>query len=263
MELNDVSKPNWEKIREDWETSKITYKALSEKYNVKIGTLKSRRSREQWNRNKDATVKKDATQKSKKVATPKKNKTSINSKKKRSGNPNPKNQFTKRNQAARKHGLYGKYFSESQREIMKDFEDLDIIGQLWLQIEIKFSAIVQLQRVMWVEYSDDHLKEESGYSSGSEGSSTSYKVSFAFEQFESYVRAQARAMAEYRNLVKQFLNLAHEDDERVLKLQQMQTSITKTEKETAFIEERTKLIKGTKKDTSILEALLDVVKDNE
>ena len=51
--------PNWNKIREDWETTKITFKALSEKYDVKEGTLKSRRSREKWT--KDATNIKDAT----------------------------------------------------------------------------------------------------------------------------------------------------------------------------------------------------------
>src|SRR5690625_3151863 len=51
--------PNWEKIQNEWETTKITFKALAEKHNVKLGTLKSRRSREKWSR--DATSKKDAT----------------------------------------------------------------------------------------------------------------------------------------------------------------------------------------------------------
>ena len=62
--------PNWEEIQNEWETTKITFKALAEKHGVKEGTLKSRRSRERWSRNKDATkTKKDAT--IKKVATPK------------------------------------------------------------------------------------------------------------------------------------------------------------------------------------------------
>src|SRR5690625_1064062 len=51
--------PNWEKIQNEWETTKITFKALAEKHDVKLGTLKSRRSREKWSR--DATGKKDAT----------------------------------------------------------------------------------------------------------------------------------------------------------------------------------------------------------
>lgn len=51
--------PNWDEIRKEWETTKITFNALAEKHNVPEGTLKSRRSREKWSR--DATNKKDAT----------------------------------------------------------------------------------------------------------------------------------------------------------------------------------------------------------
>ncbi|MCJ8008913.1 terminase small subunit [Lederbergia wuyishanensis] len=57
--------PNWEQIRNEWETTKITLAALAEKHDIKLGTLKSRKSRENWSR--DAT-KKDAT-KTTKVAT--------------------------------------------------------------------------------------------------------------------------------------------------------------------------------------------------
>lgn len=63
---------NWEEIRLEWETTKITLVALAEKYDIKLGTLKSRKSREKWSRDpskKVATMKKDATQK---VATNKK-----------------------------------------------------------------------------------------------------------------------------------------------------------------------------------------------
>ncbi|OAK70085.1 terminase small subunit [Lederbergia galactosidilytica] len=60
--------PNWEKIKNEWETTKITLAALAEKHDVKLGTIKSRKSREGWSRN---PTKKDAT-KPKKVATLKK-----------------------------------------------------------------------------------------------------------------------------------------------------------------------------------------------
>ncbi|MCM3179738.1 hypothetical protein [Cytobacillus horneckiae] len=214
---------NWDDIKREWETTKITLKALAEKHDIKIGTLKSRKSREGWSR--DAT-KKDAT-KVKKVATKKKAQSQSN----RSGNPNPANQFTKRNRAAVKHGLRAKYFSDSQLEIMNDFKDTTIADQLWIQIEIKFSAIIQMQKVMWVEDAEDHLKENVGSSWGDAGGSESSRVAFAFERFESYVKAQTRAMAEYRNLVKHFMNLAHEDDERRMKLNLMQLNIDKTKAE--------------------------------
>ncbi|MDD9312654.1 terminase small subunit [Cytobacillus firmus] len=56
---------NWDEIRKEFETSKVTLKTLAEKYDVKIGTLKSRKSREGWTRD---PTKKDATKKQK-VAT--------------------------------------------------------------------------------------------------------------------------------------------------------------------------------------------------
>lgn len=57
--------PNWDEIRQEWETTKITFSKLAEKYGVKVGTLKSRRSREGWSRD---APKRDATKKQK-VAT--------------------------------------------------------------------------------------------------------------------------------------------------------------------------------------------------
>ena len=56
---------NWDEIQKEWETTKITLADLAEKHDIKLGTLKSRKSREKWSR--DATEK-DAT-KTKKVAT--------------------------------------------------------------------------------------------------------------------------------------------------------------------------------------------------
>ncbi|MFJ5565220.1 hypothetical protein [Lysinibacillus xylanilyticus] len=56
---------NWDEIQKEWETTKITLANLAEKHEIKLGTLKSRKSREKWSR--DATEK-DAT-KTAKVAT--------------------------------------------------------------------------------------------------------------------------------------------------------------------------------------------------
>ncbi|KZE67036.1 hypothetical protein AWM68_19795 [Fictibacillus phosphorivorans] len=147
------------------------------------------------------------------------------------GNPNPKHKFPNHNSIATKHGLFSKFLHEEQIEIIEVMSNLDIADQIWFQIEIKFSAIVRMQKIMWVNDDNDHLKEESGSSWADGGGSESFKVSFAYERYESYIKAQARAMAEYRNLVKQFLDLAHDEDERRLKLEQMRLGIEKTKAE--------------------------------
>ncbi|POZ56428.1 hypothetical protein LYSIN_01211 [Lysinibacillus sphaericus] len=56
---------NWDEIKHEWETTKITLVELAEKYGVNLGTLKSRKSREKWLRD---VTEKDAT-KIAKVAT--------------------------------------------------------------------------------------------------------------------------------------------------------------------------------------------------
>ncbi|MGC8229350.1 hypothetical protein ACP2W0_10130 [Pseudobacillus badius] len=58
---------SWVEVKREYESTDITLKALAEKHNIKLGTLKSRKSRESWSR---GSPKKDATPKQK-VATKK------------------------------------------------------------------------------------------------------------------------------------------------------------------------------------------------
>lgn len=221
---------NWEEVRATWEASSISFKDLAEKYDVKDATIRSRKNREKWQRNnatQRATKKKSVATEKKSRGAPKGNQNGKGNK----GNSSPSTRFPNHNSIQRKHGLFSKFLHEEQVEIIDAMTDLDFADQLWLQIEIKFSAIVRMQKIMWVETDDDHLKEESGNSSSEFGDSTTYKVAFAFERYESYIRAQTRAMAEYRNLVKHYLELTDQFDERRMKLQMMQGSIDKTKAE--------------------------------
>lgn len=234
--------PNWDEIQREWETSEVTFKELAEKHEVKDSTIRSRKNREKWQRN---ATDKNATQratKSKSVATKLRNNSkdkgrnsTSNAKPKRqgdrSGNPNPKNQFTKRNQAAVTHGLFANFIQPEQQEIIDQMQTLTIADQIWMQIEIKFSAIIRMQKIMWVEDEWDHLDKKSGYTSGAESGGETYAVVYAHERYESYIKAQSRAMAEYRNLVKSYIELTDEFDERRLKLEGMQVNIDKSKAE--------------------------------
>jgi PBSX family phage terminase large subunit len=58
---------DWNKIREEWETSDITFVDLAKKHNLKTSTVRSRKNREKWQRNDNATQRKDvATKREKK-----------------------------------------------------------------------------------------------------------------------------------------------------------------------------------------------------
>jgi|SRR5690625_2728196 len=220
----------WEDIRQDWETSKITLKALAEKHDVKLGTLKSRKSREAWSRDpvkKDATNTGDATNKTNKVATPKKRKKQKN----RSGNPNPVKQFTKRNSAAKTHGFFSKYIPQETLEIMGSLNERSPADLIWDQIEIQYAAIIRAQRIMFVEDQDDMAKELKKEKSSMDSSEEEYEIQFAWDRHATFMNAQSRAMSELRSLIKQFNDMAHEDDERRLKLEHMQLGVEKTKAE--------------------------------
>lgn len=157
----------------------------------------------------------------------------IKKKKKREWNRNPKNQFTSRNNFGVTHGLYTKYMNAEQLAIIEEMGTMNISDHLWYQIQVSFSAIVRAQRIMWVDNKDDHTREVK-----KEGDSgTEYEISFSHEKFDSYIKAQARAMSEYRSLVKKFIELADEEDERRLKLEGMTLNIEKSKLEIARLKE--------------------------
>ena len=72
-----MSKPNWDEIRREWESTNKTYKELESQFNVKSSTIRSRKNREKWQRNENNNAtqqKKSVATKNKKVATRKNNK---------------------------------------------------------------------------------------------------------------------------------------------------------------------------------------------
>lgn len=224
--------PNWEDIRKEWETSGITFKELAEKHGVKDSTIRSRKNREKWQRN-------DATQR-KNVATEKKQRYKEGSRK-GAGNPNPDNQFTERNSAALKHGLFSRYIPKETLAIMGMMDKDNPADLLWDQIMIQYAAIIRSQQIMFVEDKHETIKElkklkvENVVSSDGRDVQMpieqEYEIQFAWDRQAAFLNAQSRAISELRTSIKQFLEMAHEGDERRLKLEQMQLGIDKTKAE--------------------------------
>lgn len=241
---------NWDEIKLEWETTKITLADLAEKHDIKLGTLKSRKSREKWSRyatEKDATkTTKDATKttkvatKEKKVGAPKGN---DNAKGNR-GNPNPTPKFPKRNSIAVKHGFFSKFLPEETLEIMEAMNDRSPADLIWDQIQIQYAAIIRAQKIMHVESKDEIIKElkkvkydyyprskEDGGGVENAVTEEEYEFQFAWERQAQLLTAQSRAIGELRSSIRQFVEMADQDDERRLKLEQMQLNIDKTKVE--------------------------------
>lgn len=239
---------NWDEIKLEWETTKITLANLAEKHNIKLGTLKSRKSREKWSRDatsKDATKTKKVATKEKQVGAPKGN---DNAKGNR-GNPNPTPKFPKRNSIAEKHGFFSKFLPEETLEIMEAMNERSPADLIWGQIQIQYAAIIRAQRIMHVESKDEIIKElkktkydyyprskEDGGGVEKAVTEEEYEFQFAWERQAQLLTAQSRAIGELRSSIRQFVEMADQDDERRLKLEQMQLNIDKTKAEISKLE---------------------------
>jgi len=230
----------------------MKYKEIAEKYGVTINTVKSWKTRYKWSRDGVHTKEKGVHTKRKRGA-PYGNKNALGND---GGAPEG-------NQNARKHGFFSKYIPKETLEIMGTLEKKDPPDILWDQILIQYAAIIRAQQIMFVESKDEIIKELRKVKNGENFSEKEWELQFAWDRQANFLNAQSRAMSELRSLIKQFNELANEDDERRLKLEQIQAGIEKAKKETELIEEKAKLLKGEKKDTSLMEALIKAVNDDE
>ena len=230
----------------------MKYKEIAEKYGVTINTVKSWKTRYKWSRDGVHTKEKSVHTKRKRGA-PYGNKNALGND---GGAPEG-------NQNARKHGFFSKYIPKETLEIMGTLEKKDPLDILWDQILIQYAAIIRAQQIMFVESKDEIIKELRKVKNGENFSEKEWELQFAWDRQANFLNAQSRAMSELRSLIKQFNELANEDDERRLKLEQIQAGIEKAKKETELIEEKAKLLKGEKKDTSLMEALIKAVNDDE
>ncbi|WP_433958777.1 phage terminase small subunit [Cytobacillus horneckiae] len=210
----------------------MKYKDIAEKYDVSINTVKSWKKRYEWNRDRGAPKEKSVH--TKKRGAPNGN---INAKGNNGGAP-------KANQNALTHGFFSKFLPAETLEIMEQMEERSPADLIYDQIQIQYAAILRAQKIMHVESKNEMIKElkkakyeyhevPKNQGGGVEQSVTEeeYEFQFAWDRHATLLNAQSRAMSEFRSLIKQFLDMAHEDDERRLKLELMTTQIDKTKLE--------------------------------
>lgn len=228
----------------------MKYKEIAEKYGVTLNTVKSWKQRYGWSRDGVHTKEK-----------------SVHTKKKRGGQPGNQNAkghgAPKRNTNAVKHGLFAKYLPEETLEIVEQLDDISPLDILWMNIKMQFASIMRAQQIMFVESKDDLTKvlKREKYTENTE--EREYELQFAWDKQANFLNSQSRAMAELRSMLKQFVEMANADDDRIREVKRIEAIIEKTKKETEFIVERTKQLKGDAKDTSLLEALIETVKNDE
>ncbi|MCY9234598.1 phage terminase small subunit [Bacillus spizizenii] len=210
----------------------LKYKDLAEKYGVSVNTIKSWKQRHGWERKKGAPSEK-----------------SVHTKK--GGQPGNKNALGNRgggapagNQNAVTHGFFSKFLPKDTLSIMKEIQERSPVDMIWDQIQIQYAAIIRAQKIMFVSDKQEMIKElkkkKSVLSETNEVEEEEYGFQFSWDRHATFLNAQSRAMAELRNLIKQFDELAHSEDERRLKLEHMRLSIDKKKLEIEELTEEDK-----------------------
>ncbi|MEC1395338.1 phage terminase small subunit [Bacillus velezensis] len=209
----------------------MKYKDLAEKYGVSMNTIKSWKQRHGWERKKGAPSEKSVH--TKKAGAPPGNKNALGN---NGGAP-------ERNRNAVSHGFFSKYLPAETLEIMEEIQERSPADMIWDQIQIQYAAIIRAQRIMFVQDKNDTTKivskikgdlsinEDGSLSKAHFVEELQHDIQFAWDKQAAFLNAQSRAMGELRGLIKQFDQLAHEQDERRLKLEQMRLNIEKTRNE--------------------------------
>ena len=268
-------KPDWEKIRQEWETNNITLKALAEKHGVKLGTVKSRKSREKWSRDATAT-KKSATSK-KKVAAKRQNKKNNERPVVEKNNLTDKQRLfclyylkyfnaTKAYQKSYKcsyevanknayslmvnHGIKSKIEQLKQERFNSVFLDAKAVLQKY--IDIAFADITD-----FVEFGCEKAIDDSGnpykvnHVKFRESSDVDGTIITEVKKGKDGVSIKLADKMKALEFLSKYMNLLSDSDRKRLQDEKLKA-------ETELTKERTKLIKGEEKDLSLLEELFRV-----
>lgn len=161
------------------------------------------------------------------------------------GNNNAKGHGApKQNQNATTHGFFAKFLPDETLEIMEAMNERSPADLIWDQIQIQYAAIIRAQRIMFVSDKDEMIKElkkakyeyypipkDEGGGMEKAATEEEYNFQFSWERQAQLLTAQSRAIGELRSSIRQFIEMADAEDERRLKLEQMQLNIEKTKAE--------------------------------
>ena len=114
----------------------------------------------------------------------------------------------KKNSNAEKHGLFRKYLPEETFSIIDEMQDKSPLDLIWDAIQIQYAAIIRSQQIMYVADREDKTIEKVGTQDGNV-IGEKWEVQQAWDKQAGFLKAQARAQAELRSLIKQYDEMLH------------------------------------------------------
>lgn len=224
--------PNRDKAREIWLASNGTKKLkdIAEELGCSDSQIRKWKSQDNW----DSEIKSNASKGNSNVTNETERYQSAK------GNDNAKGNdggAPPENKNAVSHGLFAKWLPDDTKELLQEIYTSTPADIIWNNIMIQYTAIIRSQRIMFV---NDELDTTSNVTevvleptlvdtktNMPVKRSEKREYHYAWEKQANFLSAQSRAMGTLSNLIKQFVALADELDERRLKLKLMQANIDK------------------------------------
>ncbi|HHX12909.1 MAG TPA: hypothetical protein GX731_08795, partial [Clostridiales bacterium] len=191
------------------------------KHSLSLNTLKSWIKRYNWSDERKNLSKKGAPKN--KRGAPLNNKNAVGNS---GGHGAPK-----QNKNAETLGFFSKYLPDETLNIIQEIQEKDPLDILWENIQIQYVAIIRAQRIMYVKDQQDTTTSKVGYTEG-KVSGEKWEVQHAWDKQATFLNAQSRAMAELRNMIKQYEELlnANRDmatEEQRLRVEKLKVDIVK------------------------------------
>lgn len=131
---------------------------------------------------------------------------------KRGGQPGNRNRAApKGNRRAEKYGFFSRHLPEEAVEIFQELETANPLDMLWDQIRLAYAAIIRAQKIAYVKDAEDKTVEKIEDRSGAESWGEKWEVQQAWDKQANFMKAQARAQAELRSMIKQYDEMLHKD----------------------------------------------------
>ena len=115
------------------------------------------------------------------------------------------------NNNAERHGFFSRHLPEETLKIFQELETSNPLDMLWDQIRLAYAAILRAQKIAYVKDAEDKTVEKVEERSGAESWGESWEVQQAWDKQASFMKAQARAQAELRSMIKQYDEMLHKD----------------------------------------------------
>lgn len=170
---------------------------IASQLNISPGTIRGWKSKDSWEKQLNGTLHKNTERSKRKKGGQLKNKNAVGND---GGAP-------EQNKNAEKYGFFSKYLPEETREIFSAIDHADPLDLLWHQIQLAYAAIIRAQRIAYVKDQEDKTKEI--VMSGE--TSDMYSVQQAWDKQNNFLKAQARAQGELRNMLKQYDEMLHKN----------------------------------------------------